>query len=141
MRTIGMKPGDAVLLIERRGEQEVVYHALAVNVSMDERLAGTMGEMSIDAAFVAEDRCLHHRAGVVHFSHRDWVEGRARLAYEEIPYPHRGVCRYCGCTERRACVGGCGWADLYRTVCSSAACLEKALADGARVEVNRALCS
>lgn len=29
-----------------------------------------------------------------------------------------GVCRFCGCTETRACPGGCSWANATRTVCS-----------------------
>jgi hypothetical protein len=32
-----------------------------------------------------------------------------------------GVCRYCGCTDDRACPGGCGWLDEMHTICS--ACL------------------
>lgn len=41
----------------------------------------------------------------------------------------RGVCRYCGCTERRACIlaygsmiGGCWWVDAAHTICSAPAC-------------------
>jgi hypothetical protein len=29
-----------------------------------------------------------------------------------------GTCRFCGCSEDRACPGGCSWADKARTVCS-----------------------
>jgi hypothetical protein len=29
-----------------------------------------------------------------------------------------GVCRVCGCTELRACPGGCCWADPEHTICS-----------------------
>lgn len=36
--------------------------------------------------------------------------------------PVAGVCRFCGCTDERACRGGCWWADATRTVCS--ACME-----------------
>lgn len=34
----------------------------------------------------------------------------------------RGVCRWCGCTDRAACDGGCSWVDKRHTLCS--ACLE-----------------
>lgn len=30
----------------------------------------------------------------------------------------RGVCRYCGCTDERACEGGCHWVDDEHTECS-----------------------
>ena len=39
--------------------------------------------------------------------------------------PTRGVCRYCGCTDDRACPGGCAWVDTAHTKCS--ACLERYL--------------
>jgi hypothetical protein len=32
-----------------------------------------------------------------------------------------GVCRWCGCTERDPCPGGCGWADRQQTLCTSCA--------------------
>lgn len=32
--------------------------------------------------------------------------------------PVAGECRFCGCTEERACYGGCSWANATRTVCS-----------------------
>ena len=34
-------------------------------------------------------------------------------------------CRYCGCTENRACEGGCAWLNREHTVCSAPACAEK----------------
>jgi hypothetical protein len=30
-----------------------------------------------------------------------------------------GVCRRCGCTDDRACDGGCGWADAHHTLCTA----------------------
>ena len=30
----------------------------------------------------------------------------------------RGVCRVCGCTDHRACNGGCSWADRTHTICT-----------------------
>jgi hypothetical protein len=30
-----------------------------------------------------------------------------------------GTCRWCGCTERDPCPGGCGWADRQQTLCTS----------------------
>lgn len=30
----------------------------------------------------------------------------------------RGVCQLCGCTDAKACPGGCAWVDPAHTVCS-----------------------
>jgi hypothetical protein len=143
MTTMGIRPGDAVLVIERRGEQQLVYNALVAGFSMDEKLAGTRGEPAIEACFVATHaEARNVRSGglatltvpkVVHISHRDFIEGRAGLGYEELPGPVQGICRYCGCTERRACPGGCSWANLEETVCSAPECMTKLIED------NRAL--
>jgi hypothetical protein len=35
--------------------------------------------------------------------------------------PRRGVCRKCGCTDARACEGGCAWADETQTLCTRCA--------------------
>lgn len=32
-----------------------------------------------------------------------------------------GRCFVCGCTDGRACRGGCGWADVWATLCSRCA--------------------
>jgi hypothetical protein len=137
MTTMGIRPGDAVLVIERRGEQQLVYNALAAGFSMDETLAGTHGEPAIIAVFVgthADGRSRYTLEKglptltvprVVHISHRDFIEGRAGLGYEELPGPISGVCRYCRCTEQRACPGGCAWLDVESTVCSSPPCFAK----------------
>lgn len=95
MTTMGIRPGDVVLVTERRGAQQLAYHALVAGFSMDEGLAGAHGEPAIEACFVAlyaEARAGAGRAlptltvpGVVHISHRDFVEGRAGLGYEELP--------------------------------------------------------
>lgn len=151
MRTMGIKPGDAVLVIERRGEQLLAYNALVAGFSMDERLAGKNGEPAIEASFVAVRARARSRdggaptvtlAGVVHISHRDFIEGRAGVGYEELPGPVQGMCRYCKCTDRRACPHGCSWLDTDRTVCSSPVCMEK-FAEGhdalAAVALDRAL--
>lgn len=34
------------------------------------------------------------------------------------------ACRYCGCTDDRACPGGCAW--VAPDVCSAKACVERA---------------
>ena len=34
-----------------------------------------------------------------------------------------GRCRYCRCTDNRACEYGCSWADAEHTVCDSPSCL------------------
>jgi len=95
--TMGIKPGDPVLVIEQRGELRLVYNGLAANLSMDERLAGTHGEPAIEACFVAFYADHRFRAetrmatlnvsNVVHISHRDFIEGRAGLGYEEFSFP------------------------------------------------------
>lgn len=33
------------------------------------------------------------------------------------------MCEICGCTENRACMGGCGWANRSHTLCT--ACAER----------------
>lgn len=64
-----------------------------------------------------------------------------QLRAEPVP-PKRGVCRYCGCSEARACgvlvldnpflgalgeprVERCSWADDDCTVCTNVSCLER----------------
>ncbi|OFW37679.1 MAG: hypothetical protein A3J29_06300 [Acidobacteria bacterium RIFCSPLOWO2_12_FULL_67_14b] len=47
--------------------------------------------------------------------------------------PRPGVCRFCGCSEARACgilsefetLIRCGWADAEATVCTNVSCLER----------------
>jgi hypothetical protein len=150
MRTMGISPGDVVLVIEHRGEQQIVHSALVAAISMDAELAGALGETMIDVVFVSEiagfseslpwktqtipagldwPHGLVHARDVVHISHRDWIEGRAGLAYEELPGPTPGICRYCRCTEQRACPGGCAWLYPERTVCSNPDCAEKYVKD------------
>jgi ParB/RepB/Spo0J family partition protein len=34
-----------------------------------------------------------------------------------------GTCRFCGCTERNACEGGCSWANDEETICTSPNCI------------------
>jgi hypothetical protein len=89
-RTFGICPGDSVLVSEHRGEQEIVHNALCSAISMQERLLGMHGEPAIEVAFVVKTGSRDGSAGlqlfasVVHISHRDWLEGRAGLAYEEV---------------------------------------------------------
>lgn len=123
MRTIGLKPGDWVLVLERRDEQIIVHNGVAVRLSMEPALAGVQGEHSVDVAFAAANE-LHQFADVVHVSHVDWLELRAGLAYEELPGPVMGICRFCRCTQERACDEGCAWLDLEGTVCSAQMCQE-----------------
>ena len=91
MRTMGILPGDAVLVIEHRGEQQIVYNALVAGISMRQELLGMKGEPAIEAVFVARQghtdlmeigHAITSFDSVVHISHRDWIEGRAGLAYE-----------------------------------------------------------
>lgn len=129
MRTIGLRLGDAVLLLERRDEQVIAYNALVVGVSMQPAAAGAQGEMSIEVAFVGPETpfgtAMMRFQGVIHSSHADWLEGRAGLAYEELPYLPPGICRYCRCTDQRPCSGGCGWLDEEHTLCSSHDCMQR----------------
>ena len=140
MRTLGIKPGDAVLVVEHRGEQKIVYNAIVAGISMRGELRGPKGEPAIEAAFVADQarervgpvsgidyttKPWHPTlaiSGVVHISHRDWIERRAILGYEDLPEFTPGVCRYCRCTDARACAGGCAWLFPEHTVCSAPEC-------------------
>lgn len=82
-------------LVERRDEVQVMYDALVLSMSMDESMAGTKGEMAIDAIFVnplrviQEDQIVHpldaliHVRDVVHITHRDWIERRTCISYIE----------------------------------------------------------
>lgn len=36
-----------------------------------------------------------------------------------------GRCRYCRCTDLRACDEGCAWLDKEHTVCNSLPCVER----------------
>lgn len=47
----------------------------------------------------------------------------ARSAPKVTPTP--GFCRFCGCTEAKACEGGCAWIDAEMTACSADACAEQ----------------
>lgn len=37
------------------------------------------------------------------------------------PKRKRQVCHVCGCTDGRACPGGCGWTDATHTLCTACA--------------------
>ena len=44
--------------------------------------------------------------------------------------PTSGICLACGCTDDRACAGGCSWVDRRQTICSRCAeAMINALAD------------
>lgn len=52
-----------------------------------------------------------------------------------ITRPASGVCRFCGCTEKRRCyvrvtlpefLEHCRWVDVDKTLCSNPSCLDKA---------------
>ena len=38
-----------------------------------------------------------------------------------------GQCRWCGCTEDRACEVGCSWANRQATLCSECVDLDRAM--------------
>jgi DNA-binding XRE family transcriptional regulator len=42
-----------------------------------------------------------------------------RVKKAKKPAAVRGVCRQCGCTDNRACQGGCGWANDAHTLCTA----------------------
>lgn len=136
----GIRPGTPVLLLERRSNtQTLVHRGLIVSLSMDQVLCAPSGEPSARVAFIANAERAPQvlmPGKIVHLTHADWLEGRAGLAYEELPYPLSGVCRFCGCTGRRPCAGGCEWLDAMRTVCSAEACIERLDALAAEMERN-----
>jgi hypothetical protein len=45
---------------------------------------------------------------------RPWIAPTVRKV-ERIP----GTCGVCGCTDERACRGGCSWVDKQHTLCSA----------------------
>lgn len=55
-RTMGIGPGDAVLVVEHRGAQDIVHHALVASISMREELKGRLGEPAIEAVFINAQR-------------------------------------------------------------------------------------
>lgn len=144
--TMGIGPGDAILVVEHRGAQDIVHNALVASISMREELKGRLGEPAIEAVFINVQRAsrdgtagLELFAGVCHISHLDWLERRASLGYEELPGPTPGVCRYCRCTEARACEGGCRWLFPEHTVCSAPACEAKFVEDNMMRTAGRAI--
>jgi hypothetical protein len=100
-----MKAGGRIRLIERRKDREIFYDALVLGMTMRAELAGTRNEPAIRAVFVNPLRVLtqddphqEHMSWydqdvwndvlikvdqVVHVSHRDWLEGRTCIAYQE----------------------------------------------------------
>jgi hypothetical protein len=34
-------------------------------------------------------------------------------------------CRWCGCSERDPCLGGCGWANAAQTLCTACVTLDR----------------
>ena len=42
-----------------------------------------------------------------------------------MPDPRKGRCYVCGCTEKDACPGGCGWTDGDMTLCTTCALFVK----------------
>jgi hypothetical protein len=45
---------------------------------------------------------------------------------ETILIPHvYGRCRWCQCTDRRGCVGGCSWSNGDRSLCSNCDDIDK----------------
>jgi len=47
----------------------------------------------------------------------------------------RGKCRYCGCTDRRACTPPCSWLDDAHTICNAVLCAERAIKDGLAIRM------
>jgi hypothetical protein len=46
----------------------------------------------------------------------------------KVTVPERvGQCRWCGCTDARACDAGCSWANRQHTLCSECVALDRAL--------------
>jgi hypothetical protein len=53
----------------------------------------------------------------------------AQLGDPDVRYlgARRGHCQICGCTDARACAGGCSWSNRERTFCSRCADLAREL--------------
>lgn len=66
--------------------------------------------------------CLLGRGGECHVPGCAlWLNRAPDLALHPEMYAiidQEGVCRFCGCTDERACDGGCTWVDPENTVCS-----------------------
>jgi hypothetical protein len=59
-----------------------------------------------------------------HADARSGPEGfRARVV---VLFNRPGQCRWCRCTEREPCPGGCGWADGTATLCSACVPIDRA---------------
>lgn len=60
---------------------------------------------------------------------REKEKQRTETKADVKPKPKSGTCRFCGCTETRACdvgiEGACAWVDKEHTVCSNPKCLRK----------------
>jgi hypothetical protein len=48
-----------------------------------------------------------------------------QVSSANLPQMKPGRCRYCKCTDARACEDGCSWYDLQHTVCDTTACVDK----------------
>ena len=65
------------------------------------------------------------------------ADGDTLLIVNPLPLTRRGVCRYCGCSDSRACTvrvhlnlwRGCAWMDTEHTVCDHPACTQQWIAE------------
>jgi hypothetical protein len=53
------------------------------------------------------------------------MKKRSAVSDQRSAKPKSGVCRYCGCTDGRACLPPCWWIDKAHTICSAGTCLLK----------------
>jgi len=127
--TMGLRLGDPVLLLARREGEQTYTFALVHAMPMDQEQLGLLGEGAVSVMrveLVGGEGIVEPVDNVPHCTSQAWLSGVAPYAYEELPlWPIPGVCRYCGCTWRRACNPPCWWVDKMETVCSAKSCVEK----------------
>jgi hypothetical protein len=135
-----VKPGQRIL-IHASAEASTYHGVLPVDWLQKVKLTGgailgiatytgcihyrTVDEFRIDCLFHFNE-WSDYREGLVGWGLIDplWlpdpVPFKGQLGFFNAPWIP-GVCRVCGCTEDRACEGGCSWKDDTKTICTRCA--------------------
>ena len=93
-----------------------------------------MAEQRPEAATMV-DAAAYHGPLSTSFQERRRV---AEVSESEFEPDDVSTCRVCGCTDERACAGGCSWVEdpqLLGDLCSSCLPLARAVMDGVRAEL------